>query len=170
MDILTLLKERYSVRDFKDTPLTKEQIDKILEAARVAPTAKNMQPQKVLVLQSKEAIEKIREITPSAYNAPVVFVICADTNVAWSRSNDGWCAAPIDSSIVTCHMMLEAESIGLNSVWVCAFNKDKIKNAFNLPDNIVPYCLLPVGYKSDSCEPNPRHFERQSIEDFVEFI
>ena len=67
-------------------------------------------------------------------------------------------------------MMLEAESIGLNSVWVCAFNKEKVKNAFNLPENIVPFCLLPVGYKSDECEPNPRHFQRQNIEDFVKFI
>ena len=170
MDILPLLKERYSVRDFKDTPVEKEKLEKILEAARVAPTAKNMQPQRVFVLESKEALEKIREITPSAYNAPVVLMICADTDIAWTRNNDGWCAAPIDSSIITCHMMLEAESIGLNSVWVCAFNKEKVKNAFNLPDNIVPFCLLPVGYKNDKCEPNPRHFERQDIKDFVKFI
>ncbi len=170
MDILSLLKDRYSVRDFKDTPIHKEDLDKILEAARVAPTAKNTQCQRVFVLSSKEAIEKIREITPSAYNAPTVLMICADMDVAWKRTNDSWCAAPIDSSIVTCHMMLEAESLGINSVWVCAFNKDKVQKAFNLPDNIVPYSLLPIGYKSENAEPNPRHFERNPVEDFTKFI
>ena len=170
MDILTLLQNRYSVRDFKDTPVEKEKLDRVLEAARVAPTAKNMQPQRIFVIESEEALRKIRDITPSAYNAPTVLMICADTDVAWTRNNDGWCAAPIDSSIVTCHMMLEAESLGLSSVWVCAFNKEKVKNAFGLPDNVVPYSLLPIGYKSDACEPNPRHFERQSIDDFVKRI
>ena len=170
MDILPLLKERYSVRDFKSNPVEKEKIEKILEAARVAPTAKNMQPQRIFVLESEESIRKIREITPSAYNAPQVIMICADSNVAWTRNNDGWHAGPVDASIVTCHMMLEAESLGVNSVWVCAFNKEKVQKAFSLPENIVPYCLLPIGYKSDECEPNPRHFERNAVESFTEFI
>lgn len=170
MDILTLLKNRYSVRDFKDTPVPREALEKILEAARIAPTAKNMQPQKVFVLESSEAIRKVREVTPSAYNAPTVLMVCSDENVAWKRTNDGWCASPIDTAIVTCHMMLEAESLGLNSVWVCAFNKDKLRQAFDLPENVVPYSLLPIGYKSDDCEPNPRHFERKSLEELAEFI
>ncbi len=170
MDILSLLQNRYSVRDFKDTPVPREALEKILEAARVAPTAKNMQPQKVFVLESEEAIRKVREVTPSAYNAPTVLMICSDENVAWKRTNDGWCAPPIDPAIATCHMMLEAESLGLNSVWVCAFNKDKLRQAFDLPENIVPYSLLPIGYKSDEYEPNSRHFERKSVDELAEFI
>ncbi|MBQ5746814.1 MAG: nitroreductase family protein [Clostridia bacterium] len=170
MDILSLLQSRYSVRDFKNTPVPKEALDKILEAGRAAPTAKNMQPQKIFVLESEEALAKVREVTPSAYNAPTVLMVCSDEDVAWKRSNDGWRASPIDTAIVTCHMMLEAESLGVNSVWVCAFNKEKLKNAFDLPENIVPYSLLPIGYKSDECEPNPRHFDRKDIEEIVKYL
>ncbi|MBE6700887.1 MAG: nitroreductase [Ruminococcaceae bacterium] len=169
MDILPLLRERFSVRDFSDRPVKKEDLDKILEAGRIAPTAKNEQGQRILVLQSKEALETIREITPSAYNAPVVLVICADEDVTWKRHRDSWCAAPIDTSIVCCHMMLEAQSLGLGSVWVCAFDPEKVKVAFNLPENVVPYSLLPLGYQAQDCQPNPRHFERFDIDHFVKY-
>lgn len=170
MDILELLKNRYSVRDFAPEKIPTELLEKILEAGRIAPTAKNQQPQRVYVLQSDEALEKIRAVTPSAYNAPTVLMICADMDVAWHRTNDGWCAAPIDTSIVTCHMMLEAQSLGLGSCWVCAFNAEKVKDAFDLPENIYPYSLLPIGYPSKECEPNPRHFQRFDIDNSVKFI
>lgn len=170
MDILELLKNRYSVRDYADKEIPEDLLEKVLEAGRIAPTAKNCQPQRVFVLKSKEAIEKIRTITPSAYNAPIVLMICADNDAAWKRNRDGWCAAPIDTSIVTCHMMLEAESLGLGSCWVCAFDAQKVIDAFDLPENIYPYSLLPIGYKSENCEPNPRHFERFSKENSIKFI
>lgn len=167
MDILELLKNRYSVRDFKPDDVPSDYVEKILEAGRVAPTAKNLQPQKIYVLESDEAIEKIRAITPSAYNAPIVFLICADTDIAWTRTRDSWSSANIDSAIVTCHMMLEAESLGLGSVWVCAFDPEKVKSAFDLPENILPFSLLPMGFRSDECEPNPRHFERKEMGETV---
>ena len=169
MDMLQLMKERFSVRDFSEKPVCDEDLEKILEAARLAPTAKNQQGLKILVLKSEEALKKIREITPSAYNAPLVMVVCADTDVAWKRNRDGWSAAPIDTSIACCHMMLEAQSLGLGSVWVCAFDLAKVKAAFDLPDNIVPYSLLPIGYQSKECQPNERHFIRRDIKEIVEF-
>lgn len=170
MDILDILKSRYSVRDYSDRQIPSDILEKILEAGRVAPTAKNQQPQRILVLQSKEAVEKIRGITPSAYNAPTVLLICADMDVAWHRTRDSWCAAPIDTSIVTCHMMLEAEALGVGSCWVCAFDAQKVIDAFDLPENYYPYSLLDLGYASDTCEPNPRHFERAPLEDTVKYI
>ncbi len=170
MDILELLKNRFSVRDFEARQIESDKLDKILEAGRVAPTAKNLQPQRVFVLQSQEAVQKVRDITPSAYNAPTVLLICADKNVAWTRTKDSWCVDQIDSAIVTCHMLLEAESLGIGSCWVCAFDAAKVKQAFNLPDNIVPYSLLPIGYASKDCRPNPRHFERLPIEETVKYL
>ena len=171
MDILELLKNRYSVRDFDESrEIKKEDLEKILEAGRVAPTAKNTQSQRILVLQSEEAVAKAREITPSAYNAPTVLIICSDTDEAWKRTNDGWCSATLDSAIVTCHMMLEAASLGIGSCWVCAFNAEKVRKAFDLPENIVPYSMLPLGYPSTTCQPNPRHYERFPIENSVKYL
>ena len=72
MDFMTLAKERYSVRDYKDTPIEEEKLQKILEAGRIAPTAKNNQAYRVYVLKSEVAIAKIRELSRCAFNAPVV--------------------------------------------------------------------------------------------------
>ncbi len=170
MDILELLKNRFSVRDFDEKQIPSDLLDKILEAGRVAPTAKNQQPQRVFVLQSDEALAKIRAVTPSAYNAPTVLMICADKDAAWTRTRDSWNASPIDTSIVTCHMMLEAQSLGIGSCWVCAFDAKKVIDAFSLPESIYPYSLLPIGYPSKACEPNERHFERYPIEHTVKYL
>ena len=75
MNFETLIRERYSVRDYKDTPIEDEKLAKILEAGRIAPTAGNRQPQRIYVLKSPEALAKIREHTPCAFNAPVVLIV-----------------------------------------------------------------------------------------------
>ena len=167
MDFLTLAKERFSTRDFSDRQIEEEKLTILKEAARVAPTAKNNQPQKVYLLRSEEALSKIRANTPSAYNAPAVFAICCDSNKAWKQPFSGDSMVNVDAAIVTTHIMLAAESVGLGSCFVCYFDPDKFKKDFNLPENITPVALLPVGYKSESCKPAPRHFERNSVEDFI---
>ena len=78
MDFLEFAKERYSVRSFSQQPIEDEKMQKILKAGQVAPTALNFQPQKIYVLKSEDALEKIRFLTKYAYNAPVVLLVCAD--------------------------------------------------------------------------------------------
>ena len=103
MDFLSMAKARYSVRKYKDTPVEAEKLQKILEAGRIAPTATNAQPQKVLVLQSKEALAKASEAA-RFYDAPVLLVVCADKDIAWKRKYDGMNSYQIDASIVTDHI------------------------------------------------------------------
>lgn len=167
MDFMKLASERFSVRDFSDRPIEKEKLDIIKEAARIAPTAKNNQPQVVYVLKSEEALKKVRENTRCAFNAPVVFAICIDEAKQWRQPFPGEFSGNIDGAIVATHMMLAAESVGLGSCFVCYFDPYKFKEAFELPEGITPVALLPVGYKSDLCQPAERHFLRNSIEDFV---
>ena len=106
---MQLAKDRFSVRYYAKTPVEQEKIDAILGAARIAPTAKNLQPFHIYVLKSAEAISKINKLSRCAYEAPVVFVVCYDRSKAWVSpfdANDN--SGVMDTSIVGTHMMLEA--------------------------------------------------------------
>lgn len=85
MDLLELLKKRYSVRKFDDRKVEKEKLDLILEAGRVAPTAVNFQPQRILVIESQEALENFKKCTPYHFNAPLALLICYDKSVSWKK-------------------------------------------------------------------------------------
>lgn len=154
MDFLELAKERYSVRSFSDRPVEQEKIDRILKAAQLAPTAVNYQPQMIYVLKSEDAMKKINQLCRCIYGAPMVFLICSDENKTWkSPSEPGYSTGEMDCSIVCTHMMLEAWEQGIGSVWVRLFDARAVAKAFDLPDNIKPVCLLPVGYAADGCVP-----------------
>lgn len=160
MDFLELAKERFSVRSYSPKPVEPEKVAKILEAAKVAPTATNSQPQRVYVLQSPEALEKIRRVSKSTYEAPLVFLVCSDEDRAWkSRYVEGYDSGEMDASIVCCHMMLEATALGLGSLWVLLFDPAKARVEFDLPESVRPHCLLCVGYKSQEAVPNPKLHE-----------
>ena len=149
MEFLEIAKKRYACRKYSDKKVEKEKLEKILEAGRVAPTAANLQPQKILIMQKKESLDKLGK-GANIYNAPLAFVICSDKTKVWKRPFDGKDMADIDASIVTDHMMLEAASIGLNSVWICYFNPEIIKSEFNIPDNLEPINILAIGYSDEN--------------------
>lgn len=157
-DFYELAKTRFSVRNFAPTPVEKDKLEQILAAGRIAPTAKNNQPQKVYVLQSAEALAKIRSVCPCAYNAPVVLAIGYDKDAVWQNPfKDGVHSGEVDASIVTTHMMLEAWDLGVGSVWVGWFNPDVVHSALELPDNVVVTALLPLGYVPEGGQPSPQH-------------
>ncbi|MFV0527772.1 MAG: nitroreductase family protein [Lachnospiraceae bacterium] len=156
MSFLDLAKRRYSVRTYLTKKVEQEQIDRILEAAWVAPTAANKQPQRIFVLQSEEALEKVGKAA-RVFQAPLVFLICSDTREAWQRRHDGHQSTDIDASIITDHMMLEATELGLGSVWICAFRPQVIIEEFELPEYLVPVNLLAVGYADEEPLSANRH-------------
>lgn len=170
MDFLEFAKDRYSVRSFSDKPIEPEKMQKILEAGQVAPTALNFQPQKIYILKSGDALEKIRFLTKYAYNAPTVLLVCADLDKAWhSRHDRGYNSSEMDASIVCTHMMLEAWELGIGSVWVRGFRADEVAKMFKLPENIKPICLLPIGYPSEKAKPNAElHNTYRPLEEMVE--
>ena len=165
---LQLAKDRFSVRYYAKTPVEQEKIDAILEAARVAPTAKNLQPFQIYVLKSEEAIAKINKLSRCAYEAPVVFLVCYDRSKAWTSPFDATDSSGVmDTSIVGTHMMLEATAQGLGSCWVKFFNPQEVAAAFDIPDNLTPSFLLDVGYPLKGTAPNKMHFERRDVKDFA---
>lgn len=160
-----LAKERYSCREFKDTPLTDIQINHILEAARVAPSAANKQPVHVWVVKSQEALAKLKGATDYTFNAPVVFMIGAKPEAAWVRKYDGKNAADVDAAIVGTHIMLEAAAWGLGNVWVGSFDPAKIKESFPETEGYEVVALFPVGHPA--AQPGPNHEKRKEIAELV---
>ena len=152
MDFLSLVKKRYACRSYKKQAVEQEKLDLILEAGRVAPTGANRQPQRLVVVRSQEGMERLARCTRD-FGAPVAIIVCADTTQAWTRKYDGKQVGDIDASIVTDHMMLCATSIGLNTLWICMFKPDAVREEFGLPEGIEPVNILLIGYRGRGTPP-----------------
>ena len=169
MSFLELAKKRYSVRSYTPQKVEEEKLDKILQAAHAAPTAANLQPVRLIAVQSKEGLEKIGKAA-NIYGAPLAVIVCADHNKAWVRPFDKKQTADIDASILTDHMMLEAAELGLGSVWVCYFKPDIIKKEFELPGNLEPINILAIGYSNEEAADPERHSQtRIPIKEMVSY-
>lgn len=169
MDFLELAKERYSVREYKDKEVEEDKLLKILEAGRVAPTATNAQPQRLIVVQEEEGLKKL-EKGSKIYGAPLAIIVCADHEETWKRPFDNMDTADIDASIVTDHMMMQATELGLGSLWICYFDPEVIREEFNIPENIEPINILALGYGTGEEKSPQRHDEaRKPLEETVEY-
>ena len=168
MNFTELAKKRCSVRSYTGEKLKKEELEQILEAGRLAPTAKNLQPIKIYVVSSDEELSKIDNASRCRYNAPVSLIVCGNINEAFRRGEHS--TYSIDSCIVATHMMLEATNVGVDSVWVDLFDEDILKSEFNIPDELIPVALIMLGYKSDDCPYSANHDIRKPIDDLVQFL
>lgn len=166
-DFITLASERYSVRKFSDKKVDPAIVESILRAADLAPTACNNQPQKIYVLESEDALAKFKKCTSCHFDAPLAFIVCCDENVSWKRPFDGKDSGFVDGSIVATHMILEAWDKGVGSTWVMYFDPEAVKTHFNLPENIVPVALLPMGYPAEDAKPAPKHTQYRPISETV---
>lgn len=169
MNFLDLAKSRFSCRKFDKKPVEQEKIDLLLESARIAPTAVNKQPQRILVINDKNIIDKLKDCTKYTFDAPLCFAICVDKSLAYSRGYDGKNSADIDGSIVATHIMLEAQDLGLGTTWVMAFNPEKAKEILDLPENLEPLALLPTGYPAEDVEISALHEKSISIDEMASY-
>ncbi len=168
-DFLKLVEEGFSVRNFSQEEIKQEDLDKILRASQVAPTAANFQPQRIFVLRSDEALDKARSLTPYCFNAPMILLICWDKNVSW-KAIDGHDSGIVDASIAITQMMLEAWELGIGSCWVRGYDKNLLNDLFDFPENLESVALLPIGYLSDKSRAVPAHFKNISIEEMVDYL
>ena len=166
MSFAKLVKERYSVRKFDSRPIESEKLAKILEAGRLAPTACNYQPQRILVLQG-EALERSLDCTPFKYGQQAVLVICWDRTESW-KSRSGREIGDVDGTIVLTQMMYQAQELGIGSLIVGMIKEPLLRERFNIPGNYVIVSLLMLGYPAEDCQPHPQlHFQRKEPEQTV---
>ena len=170
MDFLKLAEERYSVRKFTDEKVSEEILSKILHAGHVAPTACNLQPQRIFVINSPEAIEKLKGCTRCHFDAPCALLVCFNKDECWVRKYDGETSGFVDASIVTTHMMMAATEMGIGTTWVMHFNPEKMVEAFNLPENIIPVALLVMGHPAEDSEPIDMHSKFRNMDEVVKYL
>ncbi|MEE8716355.1 MAG: nitroreductase family protein [Coriobacteriales bacterium] len=164
MDFLELVKNRYSCKKYDGEPVSQADLDAILEAGRLAPTAKNLQEQRIYVMRSSEALANVDELTPCRYGAPVVLVVAYDaSNVFAYPGETGRTSGVEDAAIVTTHMMLAAAAQGVKSCWVNFFDPDRARWIFGLPDNEQVVALLDLGHAAEGAGPLSNHGKRKDL-------
>jgi len=167
MNFLELAKKRYSCRSYSEKKVEKEKLDLVLESGRVAPSGVNKQPQRLIVVQTEEGLEKIGKAC-RIYNAPLAIIVCGNKEEVWVSPYNQKSILDIDVSIVTDHMMLQATELGLDSLWVCWFDPEIIKNEFKIPKNLEPINILALGYGDKEAASSNRHDKlRKPLEETV---
>lgn len=156
MSIFSLVKQRYSVRKYEDRPVEAEKLQQLLAAGRVAPSAHNNQPSRLLVVQEQAGLEKLRQ-GANVYGAPLAIIVAGDHETAWVRPYDKKKSVDIDASIVTDHIILAATELGLGTLWVCYFDPVVIRREFNIPDHLEPINIIGIGYAAGEAKSPDRH-------------
>lgn len=170
MDFNELNKKRYSCKKFSDKPVEEKKLQTILEAGRLAPTAKNLQEQHIYVVKSEEVLDKIDSETPCRYSAPVVLVVAYNKNNVFVYPGEKRNSGIEDATIVATHMMLAAASEGVDSCWINYFDPDKMAVTLGLPENEEILMLLDLGYASKGTKPLPNHTNRKELGETVTYL
>ncbi len=143
-----------------------KKLERILEAGRIAPTAKNNQPHKFLVVQRTEGLEKLSKCT-NVQGYPLAIIVCGVPSEAWVRPYDGKGMVDTDTAIVATHMLLEAADLGLGSCWMTRFDPSVVRELFRIPEGIEPEHILSIGYAAENAHPSERHTSRKPLADLV---
>ena len=170
MDFEKLSAERYSLRKYSDRPVEPEKLALILEAGRNAPTAHNLQPQRIFVIQSPEALEKADGCMGSHFHPPVILVVAYDPEAAWKRETDGKNHGEIDAAIAATQMMLQAADLGLGTTYVGMFEPEKLWAAFPEMQGTMPVAMLTLGYPAEGAHPSRLHASRKPLEELVKYL
>mgnify|MGYP001305501162 FL=1 len=164
MDVFSAIQGRRSIRSYSSKPIEPEKLNKVLEAARLSPSASNNQGWKFIVVTEEETRKKIVEAAGNQKfigQAPVVIVACGTDPDKVMKC--GQYRYTLDISIAVSYIMLEAYEQGLGTCWIGHFDESEVKKILNIPDNVRVVALTPLGYPAEN--PNPR--PRKSLQDIV---
>ena len=170
MEFKEVIKARYSCKKYTDRQVDKAALDAILEAGRLAPTAKNLQEQHVYVAQSAEALAKIDAATPCRYGAPTVLVVAFDKNNVFTYPGEKRDSGVEDATIVATHMILAAADEGVDSCWINYFDPEKVAAGLGLPENEEVLMVMDLGYAAEGVGPLDGHTKRKELSETVSYI
>ena len=170
MEFKEVVKNRYSCKKFDGRKVDKVQLDAILEAGRLAPTAKNFQEQRIYVVQSEEGLAKIDKLTPCRYGASTVLVVAFDKTNVFTYPGEKRDSGVEDASIVATHLMLAAKAEGVDSCWINFFDPEVAEKELGLPENEEVLMFLDLGYAAEGTGPLANHGSRKEISETVTYI
>ncbi len=152
MDVMEAIKIRRSIRRYKPTPIPEEKLRTVLNAARLAPSAKNLQPWKLVIVRDEDVK---RALIPACNNqkwmaeAPIIIAACAVQDEAFGMMGGYMNSYPVDVAIALDHLTLAAVNEGLGTCWIGAFNEDKVKTVLNVPMDVKVVALTPLGFPNE---------------------
>lgn len=170
MEFTDVIKERYSCRRFSEKQVEPEKLDQVLEAGRIAPTAKNIQPVHIYVVQSPKGLEKIDKATTCRYGAPTCLVVTFNKGAAYKYPDGKTDSAAEDASIVATHMLLAAQNAGLATCWLNRFAPAPLAKDLALPAVEEILMILDLGYASPAAAPSPMHKSRKDLQSLVSYL
>ncbi len=161
MDVFEAIRERRSVRKYDSKPVDRELIEKVVDAVRWAPSSGNTQPVEVVVVTDPEKRNIMAAVSGYAKylnDAPVALVVCINLSRARSRYGDLGVSyfAPLDVAVAVQNMMLAAYALGLGTCWDSVFDKRRVRELIDLPEDVEPFAIIALGYPSKVPEPPPR--------------
>ena len=167
MEFQDLIRKRFSVRGYKSDPVEDEKLQKVLEAATIAPTAANRQPFQLIVIKTACREEELARIYGRDWfiQAPYVICICTIPDEGWVRQQDGANYAVVDAAIAMDHLILAAHDLGLGTCWIAHFDIDAAREILALPKTAQPLIFTPLGYPNAQ----PRETKRKMLNDLVRY-
>jgi len=167
MNVFDAIRTRRSIRKYLNKPVEREKLSKILEAARLSPSAANCQPWRFIVVTDQKVKEELRAAYDEDWfvSAPVIIVGCALPSEAWVRS-DGEEYWKVDLAIAMQNLILEAWDLGLGTCWIGAFREDEVKRILGIPDEARVVALAPLGYPAEEKDPVTK---RKPLEEIVSY-
>jgi nitroreductase len=153
MELFEVIKKRRSIREYESKRVEDEKLKKILnEAARLAPSAKNIQPWKIIVVEDDNLKQKLVEAAKGQKflaQAYYVLVVCVNEKECYQEHGDYMSSFAVDGAILMDHLILAATDLGLGSCWIAKFNEEKVKDSLNIPTDYRVIALTPLGYPAE---------------------
>jgi nitroreductase len=159
MEFYDVIKKRKSIRKYKSDPIPEDVLNRILDAGRIAPSAKNIQPWHFVVIKDPEMKKKVAEASHGQHwmaDADVIVCGCALMDIVWSRMGGYMTSFAVDITIAMDHMILAAANEGLGTCWIGAFDEKQVKELLQVPDNVHVVALTPIGYPAQEAKDRGR--------------
>jgi len=171
MQFNDLIKERYSLREYSDKEIKKEDIIQILKAGQYAPSAANKQAWHFIVIHNIENRKLFSQVYHREWfkDAKAYIVVCGNKELSWHRPQDNKSHMDIDTAIATDHMTLQAADIGIGTCWICNFDINKCTELLNIPTEFEPIAILSLGYATERKTPNKKRKQLDKISSWEKF-
>ncbi len=168
MKVLDVIQKRQSVRKYKEDPIPEKALMRVLEAARLAPSGKNFQPWKFIIVKDKALKEKLAQASAGQFfmaEAPVIIVGCGFPDNCYARMGRYMKSWSVDVTIALDHLMLQAQEEGLGTCWIGSFEEEEVKEILNVPEGVKVLALTPLGYPGEI----PPFRGRKSLDEIISY-